>query len=142
MGHTTDSVGSAYGDVASRTPSPSTHRQHSAGAGSAAVVAVAGVRRRRPRHCVPNRQPLHERGTPGGPGTRDHHFPPKKRPHGIGANDRPLTNLVRLRKLVGLVVKEEEQPWLRGHGFLPPSQFALWPGTSVWDFLRVLHDYF
>ena len=58
------------------------------------------------------------------------------------ANDRPLTNLVLLRKVVGLVVKEEEQPWLREHGFLPPSQFALWPGTSVWDFLRVLHDYF
>ena len=40
------------------------------------------------------------------------------------------------------MVKEEEQPWLREHGFLPPSQFALWLGTSIWDFLRVLHDYF
>ena len=65
---------------------------------------------------------------------------PKKPPHSIGANDRPLTNLVLVRKVVGLVVKEQEQTWLRGHGFLPPSQFALWPGTSVWDFLRVLHD--
>ena len=32
--------------------------------------------------------------------------------------------------------------WLRGHGFLPPSQFALWPGTSVLDCLRVLNDWF
>ena len=40
------------------------------------------------------------------------------------------------------MVKEEEQPWLRGHGFLHPSQLALWPDTSVWDFLRVLHDSF
>ena len=72
----------------------------------------------------------------------DLHLLPKKPPHGIGANDRPLTNLVLLRKVVGVVVKEGEQPWLREHGFLPPSQFALWPGTSVWDFLRVLHDYF
>ena len=70
------------------------------------------------------------------------HLLPKKPPHSIEANDRPLTNLVLLHKVVGLMVKEEEQPWLRGHGFLPPSQFALWPGTSVWDFLRVLHDYF
>ena len=67
---------------------------------------------------------------------------PKKPPHGIGANERPLSNLVLLRKVVGLVVKEEEQPWLWEHGFLPPRQFALWPGTSIWDFLRVLHDYF
>ena len=67
----------------------------------------------------------------------DLHLLPKKPPHGVGANDRPLTNLVLLRKVVGLVVKEEEQPWLREHGFLPPSQFALWPGTSIWDFLRV-----
>ena len=37
------------------------------------------------------------------------------------------------------MVKEEEEPSLRGHGFLPPSQFALWLGTSVWDFLGVLH---
>ena len=72
----------------------------------------------------------------------DLHLLPKKPPHGIGANDRPLTNLVLLRKVVGLVVKEEEQPWLREHRFLPPSQFALWPETSIWDFLRVLHDYF
>ena len=72
----------------------------------------------------------------------DLHLLPKKPPHGIGANDRPLTNLVLLRKVVGLVVKEEEQPWLHRQDFLPPSQFALWPGTSVWDFLRVLHNYF
>ena len=72
----------------------------------------------------------------------DLHLLPKKPPHGVGSNDRPLTNLVLLRKVVGLVVKEEEQPWLREHGFLPPSQFALWPGTSIWDFLRVLHNYF
>ena len=72
----------------------------------------------------------------------DLHLLPKNPPHGIGANDRPLTNLVLLRKVVGLVVKEEERPWLRVHGFLPPCQFALWPGTSVWDILRVLHDYF
>ena len=55
----------------------------------------------------------------------DLHLLPKKPPHGIGANDRPLTNLVLLRKVVGVVVKEEEKPWLRKHGFLPPSQFAL-----------------
>ena len=73
---------------------------------------------------------------------RDLHLLPKKPPHGIGANDHPLTNLVSLCKVVGLVVKEEEQPWLRGHGFVPPSQFALCPGTSVWDCLRVLGDYF
>ena len=72
----------------------------------------------------------------------DLHLLPKKPPPFIGANDRPLTNLVPLRKVVGVVVKEEEQPWLREHSFLPTSQFALWPGTSVWDFLRVLHDYF
>ena len=70
------------------------------------------------------------------------HLLPEKPSHGIGANDRPLTNLVLLRKVVGLVVKEEEQPWLRQHGFFPPSQFALPPGPSIWDFLRVLHDYF
>ena len=50
----------------------------------------------------------------------DLHLLPKKPPHGIGANDRPLTNLVLLRKVVGLVVKEEEQPWLQEHGFPPP----------------------
>ena len=72
----------------------------------------------------------------------DLHLLPKKPPHGIGVNDRPLTNLVLLRKVVGLVVKEKEQPWLREHGLLSPCQFALWPGMSVWDFLRVLHDYF
>ena len=72
----------------------------------------------------------------------DLHLLPKKPPHGIGVNDRPLTNLVLLRKVVGLVVKEKEQCWLREHGLLPPCQFALWPGMSVWDFLRVLHDYF
>ena len=65
----------------------------------------------------------------------DLHLLPKKPPHIIGANDRPLTNLVLLFKVVGLVVKEEEQLWLRGRGVLPPSQFALWPGISVWDFL-------
>ena len=62
--------------------------------------------------------------------------------HSFILHDLVLVLLVLLRKVVGLVVKEEEQPWLREHGFLPPSQFALWPGTSVWDFLRVLHDYF
>ena len=72
----------------------------------------------------------------------DPHLVPKKTPHGIGINDRPLTYLVLLRKGVALVVKEEEQPCLQGHAFLPPSQCALWPGVSVWDFLRVLHDYF
>ena len=36
------------------------------------------------------------------------HLLPKKPPHGIGANDRPLTNPVLLRKVVGLVVKEEK----------------------------------
>ena len=40
----------------------------------------------------------------------DLHLLPKKPPHGIGANDRPLTNLVLLRKVVRLVVREEEQP--------------------------------
>ena len=40
------------------------------------------------------------------------------------------------------MVNEQEQSWLREHGFLPPCQFALWPETSVWDFLRVLQDYF
>ena len=55
----------------------------------------------------------------------DLHLLPKKPPHGIGANDRPLTNLVLMRKVVGLVVKEEEQPWLREHGFLPPSQACI-----------------
>ena len=51
----------------------------------------------------------------------DLHFLPKKPPHGIGANDRPLTNPVLVRKVLGVVVKEEEQPWLRKHAFLPPS---------------------
>ena len=36
--------------------------------------------------------------------------PPKKQPHGIGANEQPLTNLVFVRKVVGLVVKEVVQP--------------------------------
>ena len=71
----------------------------------------------------------------------DLHLLPKKPPHGIRANDCPLTNLVLLRKVVGLVVKEEEQPWLRGHGFVPLAQCGLWPGTSVLGSLRVLHDY-
>ena len=70
------------------------------------------------------------------------HLLPKKPPHGIGSIDRPLTNLVPPRKVVSLVVKEEEQPLLREHGFLPPSQFALWPRTSIWAFLRVHHDCF
>ena len=67
---------------------------------------------------------------------------PKKPPHRIGANDCRLTYLVLLRNVLGLVVNEEEQPWLREHGLPPSSQFALWPGTFVWDFLRVLHDHF
>ena len=73
----------------------------------------------------------------------DLHLLPKKKkpPHGIGANDRPLTKLVLLCKVVGLVVKEEEQHWLRGHGFVSPSEFA-WPGASLWDILGVFHDYF
>ena len=53
----------------------------------------------------------------------------------------PLRNCPRA-KFPPPLVKEEEQPWLRGHNFLPPSQFASWPSTSVWDFLRVHHDYF
>ena len=69
-----------------------------------------------------------------------HHLP-RYLPHGIGANDRPLTIRVIQHKVAGLGVKEAEQPWLREQGFLPSFQF-LWPGTSVWDFLRVLHDYF
>ena len=73
---------------------------------------------------------------------RDLDLLPRKPAHGIRAIDRPLTNLVLPRKVVSLVVKEEEHQWLREHGFLPPSRFAFWPGTSVWDFLRVLHDYF
>ena len=51
----------------------------------------------------------------------DLHLLPKKPPHGIGANDRPLTNLVLLRKVVSLVAKEVEQPWLHRHGFPPLS---------------------
>ena len=82
------------------------------------------------------------RGEPLGALSReDLHLLPKKPPHGIGASDRPLTNLVLLRNVVGLVVKEEEQPWLREHGFLPPRQFALWPRTSIWYFFRVLSNY-
>ena len=71
----------------------------------------------------------------------DLHLLPKKPPHNIGAN-RPLTNLVLLRQVVGLVSKEEEQRWLRRHNSLPPSRSALWPDTSVWAFLRVMPDYF
>ena len=41
-----------------------------------------------------------------------------------------------------MVFKEVEQPWLRKHGFLPPSRFALWPSTSVWEFLCIFHNYF
>ena len=61
----------------------------------------------------------------------DLHLLPKNPPHGIGASDCPFTNLVLVLKAVGLVVKEEEQPRLREDGFLPPCQFALWPGPSV-----------
>ena len=49
----------------------------------------------------------------------DLHLLPKKPPHGIGVNDCPLTNLVLLRKVVGLVVKEEEQPWFEGTASCP-----------------------
>ena len=46
-----------------------------------------------------------------------------------------------VRKVVGVAVKKVGQPWLRQHGFMPPTEFALWPGTLVWDFLRFKHDY-
>ena len=57
----------------------------------------------------------------------DLHLLPKKAPHGIVASERPLTNLVLVRKVVGMALKKEERTRLRRHRYLPPSQFAMWP---------------
>ena len=46
---------------------------------------------------------------------------PKKKPDGIMVDDWLFTNLVLVRKVVGMGVKEVEQPWLRHNGSTHPK---------------------
>ena len=67
---------------------------------------------------------------------------PKKEPHGVVCNGRPLTNRNALWKIVAILAKDQLSECACARGMVPLGQFAMWSRTSVVDQLRVLHDAF
>ena len=67
---------------------------------------------------------------------------PKKAPHGIVGNGRPLGNLSVLWKILSMHLASTLQAFLCARGRVSHAQFAMWPHTSVADVLRVVHDWF
>ena len=65
---------------------------------------------------------------------------PKKLPHGLIANGRPLTNLAMVWKLTAALLKDRCQPRMVASGILPPHQLGMSPHCSSVELLRVLHD--
>ena len=65
---------------------------------------------------------------------------PKKRPHGVVVNGRPLSNLSVPWKLFSMVITKALQSWLVCHGRISRTGMAVQRSTSVVDLLRVVFD--
>ena len=65
---------------------------------------------------------------------------PKKRPHGVAANRRPLSNLSVIWKLFPMVVTKALQAWLTDHGRISCTQMAMQRSTSIVDLLCIIYD--
>ena len=67
---------------------------------------------------------------------------PKKVPHGMVGNGRPLSNLSVLWRVLSMHLASTLQVFLWAHGRVSRAQFAVCSHTSVADVLRVVHDWF
>ena len=65
---------------------------------------------------------------------------PKKSPHGVVANGRPLSNLSVIWKLFSMVITKVLQTWLTDHNRMSRAQMAMQCSTSVVDLLRIVFD--
>ena len=66
---------------------------------------------------------------------------PKKSPHGVVANGRPLSNFSVIWKLFSMVITKALQTWLTDHDRISRTQMAMRRSTSVVHLLRILFDW-
>ena len=77
----------------------------------------------------------------------DFTHPPKKHPHGVVANGRPLSHYITLYhlsviwKVFSMVVTKALQAWLTDHGRISCTQMAMQRSTSVVDLLHINFDW-